>query len=60
MAGITRIVFDRHGRPSWHTVDTGKFMHRLTDYECQAALDFSEKEKAWFRKPLNERMEITD
>jgi hypothetical protein len=50
---ITRIVFDSKGRPSFTKIDTGKFVHNMDDY--YKVMDFTEAERAWFRKPINER-----
>ena len=52
---ITIIQFDKLGRPSWRSVDTGKFIHKLDEMTVNKTLEFSESEKAWFRKPLTER-----
>lgn len=49
---ITVIQFDNLGRPSWRSVDTAKFIHRLSDLETKKTIEFSEFEKEWFKKPL--------
>lgn len=55
---MTRINFDANGKPHWITVpDTGKFIHKLSDYQVTETLEFSEAELAWFKKPLTERSE---
>lgn len=48
---ITRIVFDSERKPTFVKVDTGKFMHAISELYLKI-VEFSEDEKRWFRKPI--------
>lgn len=68
---MTRIVFDRNGHPRFVNVTQGAQFHALADYQDldraarhgrldldrSSGVEFTEFEKNWFRKPLNERSE---
>jgi hypothetical protein len=49
---ITRIVFDANRVPTFVQVNTGKFMHNMSEYDRLKTMEFTEDEKRWFRKPL--------
>ena len=47
---MTRILFDKNGKPSWINVDTAKFMHEMV--RLQNPCQFTDVDMQWFRKPL--------
>lgn len=49
---ITVIQFDKSGKPHWHKVDTGKFIHKLDDLTVRQTLEFTQADRDWFKKPI--------
>jgi len=46
------IVFDRNGKASWVPMKSGEqILHKIP----RAIVEFTDSDKAWFRKPITEK-----
>lgn len=50
---MTRIEFDKYGRPTWRNVDTAQFMHEMSKLQKPCQVDFTPADLSWFRKPVS-------
>jgi hypothetical protein len=48
---MTRIEFDKNGKPTWRNVDTAQFLHELN--RMQNPCQFTQADMSWFRKPVS-------